>query len=145
MGVCSTCCTIGAFLLDGEVLSEVPKKVKLVGKRVKNCLGRKGCRFKDPRKKPILCQMAPVVGALDCLDGHYADFTRGSLTSCGVLNNELPEWFRLRVQAVVGELRNAGIWVPGKGIRLPDLTSEEGEFFETEAVKVRMLHDAGIL
>lgn len=103
---CNGCCVYGAALLPDETLQTVPQGVRVIGKKVADCLGKKGCKF-PRRRKPLLCKMGPVVKTLIAADGRQMAVIEDS---SGVCPATVPADFRRRVMLAVNELFNVGIW-----------------------------------
>jgi len=118
------------MLLEGEELSNVPDGVKVVGRRVKHCLGSDGCRF-QPLDKPLFCGLSPVV----CAETNGFTGGRRSVLSvsgselygegsCPVID-EISEDFIDRVCRCVELLKRDGLWRWGCGLKLPRATVAE--------------------
>ena len=129
-GRCNGCCVVGGMLLEGEVLSNVPEGVEVVGNKVKNCLGPDGCKF-NLADKPLFCTLSPVVySVVSGLTGkRITVFNVVESDGCGEggcpIINDISVEFVERVERCVRLLKENDFWQWGRELVLPRATREE--------------------
>ena len=126
---CSGCCNVGAVLFEGEKLKRVPAGVKVIGRKVTDCLREDGCPFDDD-DKPLLCMLAPgVAGRVSEFSGkravtHADDDSTLEASGCSLALN-LPAEFREKVRTVIGLLIEANVWDVKNGHPFPPASADE--------------------
>lgn len=118
---CRLCCRTGAFLFEGEILDEVPDGVRVIGSKVINCLGKTGCLFQAD-KKPLICQMSPVVNPVIYPDGTVTAEITYPFGRCPA---KVSKEFNKKVAQALIVLMGKNVWHPLSQTTIGKLSGEE--------------------